>query len=545
LRQALAGLGRLGRFGLAVFDSNDLLPHSEAALVPAEEITSFLLADSTTPPAYGPLISVILASEDCETDGCDDLSAWLQNEEEGCPVAAVQLAQDIATQSWFERRVTSQGTALTRLDLTQFADAGRRDPSDLESLQRIAASAVRVARLHHSVLLVTGRHSLPEDLRSGFDRRILPEIQPKIRFLAVQGEGVWLTTISGHVLPIERGRLSAEERARIWMGRARALDVDLGPDPLRRIAATLRFTEPEIDAALRLYQPGTGLTGLQHASRTIARVGLPPSVRRVEAIYGWDDIVLPAPVVEQLRTISAHVVHSDQVLDDWGYRERMPYGHGVAALFTGSSGCGKTMAAQIVARDLGVQLLQVDLSKTVSKYIGETEKNLDAVFDAAEKSHAVLLFDEADALFGKRTEVRDAHDRYANVEVAYLLQRMEAYSGLALLTTNFRQNLDDAFTRRLRFIIEFPLPSTSDREKIWKLVFPDKAPKASDLDFSFLARRLELTGGNIQQIAIRAAFAAVEDGRIIAMTHVLAATRHELRRLGRHSEEKMLEAVAA
>ena len=240
-----------------------------------------------------------------------------------------------------------------------------------------------------------------------------------------------------------------------------------------------------------------------------------------------------------------HVRYSGEVLDDWGYRARMPYGHGVAALFSGPSGTGKTMAAQIIARELGVELFQVDLANTVSKYIGETEKNLDVVFNAAERAGAVLAFEEADALFGKRTEVRDAHDRYANLEVAYLLQRIEAYGGVTVLTSNLRQNLDSAFIRRFRFIVEFPVPDVADREAIWHRVFPPQAPIAEDVNFELLARQLNLTGGHIQQISIRAAFAAASGERVIDMRHVVEATREELRKLGMVHAEKSLPVVAA
>jgi SpoVK/Ycf46/Vps4 family AAA+-type ATPase len=191
------------------------------------------------------------------------------------------------------------------------------------------------------------------------------------------------------------------------------------------------------------------------------------------------------------------------------------------------------MAAQALARDLDTEAFVVDLSRVTSKYIGESEKNLDAVFSDAERAGAVLLFDEADALFGKRSEIKDAHDRYANIEVAYLLQRMEAFSGLAILSTNFRGNLDEAFLRRLRFVVEFPKPDADGREDIWRRCLPDSAPVADDVNLRLLARRLELTGGNIRQITVRAAFAAAADGEPeIAMRHVLHAARAELQKLG-------------
>jgi SpoVK/Ycf46/Vps4 family AAA+-type ATPase len=225
----------------------------------------------------------------------------------------------------------------------------------------------------------------------------------------------------------------------------------------------------------------------------------------------------------------------------------MQYGRGVAALFCGPSGTGKTMAAQAIARALDTEMYVVDLSRVVSKYVGESEKNLDVVFSDAERAAAVLLFDEADALFGKRSEIKDAHDRYANIEVAYLLQRMEAFAGLAILTTNFRRNMDDAFLRRLRFIVEFPKPTEGAREAIWRHCLPASAPVAEDVNLRLLARRLDLTGGNIRQITLRAAFAAAAEGaEAIEMRHVMSAARAELLKLGMTgAEQDMAELQAA
>jgi SpoVK/Ycf46/Vps4 family AAA+-type ATPase len=260
---------------------------------------------------------------------------------------------------------------------------------------------------------------------------------------------------------------------------------------------------------------------------------------------GWDDLVLPEALKAELHAIPVQVEQGAKVWEEWGFSRRVPYGQGVAALFAGPSGTGKTMAAQIIAAEMAVPLFHVDLAQTVSKYIGETEKALGRIFDAAEGAGAVLLFDEADALFGKRSEVRDAHDRYANIEVAYLLQRMEEYRGLAILTTNAKQNVDTAFLRRLRFVVDFPTPDAGDREKIWKSMFPSDAPLGEDVDLAFLAQRLALTGGNIQQIALRAAFdAAAENSKTINMGHVVAATRRELNKLGMQGTERLMVQVA-
>jgi SpoVK/Ycf46/Vps4 family AAA+-type ATPase len=241
-----------------------------------------------------------------------------------------------------------------------------------------------------------------------------------------------------------------------------------------------------------------------------------------------------------LREIVGQVRDAATVLDQWGFSGQMPYGRGIGALFSGPSGTGKTMAAQAIAKAIDAELYHVDLARIVSKYIGETEKNLDAVFTEAERGAAVLLFDEADALFGKRSDVKDAHDRYANIEVAYLLQRIESFAGLAILTTNFRRNIDQAFLRRFRFTIEFPQPDAAAREAIWQQCLPAEAPRADDLDFRFIARRLELSGGNIRQITVRAAFAAAAENKPIAMKHLVEATRAELVKIGMHQAEREL-----
>jgi SpoVK/Ycf46/Vps4 family AAA+-type ATPase len=242
--------------------------------------------------------------------------------------------------------------------------------------------------------------------------------------------------------------------------------------------------------------------------------------------------VLPADRKSQLIEIVDNVRLARVVLDEWKFGERLPYGRGVTALFFGPSGTGKTMAAMAIARRLDVQILRLDLSRVVSKYIGDTEKNIDRVFTDAQRTGAAILIDEADALLGKRSEVKDAHDRYANIEVAFLLQRMEAYEGLAILTSNMRQTLDPAFLRRLRFVMEFPRPDAEAREKIWRQCLPAETHTLTDASFRQLARKVDLTGGYIRQITLRAAFIAAAAGSRITLEHVAQATRAELAKLG-------------
>jgi SpoVK/Ycf46/Vps4 family AAA+-type ATPase len=258
-------------------------------------------------------------------------------------------------------------------------------------------------------------------------------------------------------------------------------------------------------------------------SQVTCNVG--PLAQRLTPSYSWDDIVLPADMMQQLCEIADQVVTRSQVYGKWGFGVRLTRGRGISALFSGPSGTGKTMAAEILARHLQLELYRIDLAGVVSKYVGESEKNLRTVFDAAEQSGAILFFDEADALFGKRTEVRDSHDRYANIEVNYLLQRMEEYRGLAILCTNRRSSLDRAFLRRLRFLVEFPFPDPESRRLIWQKSFPPEA-QVEQLDLETLAR-LEISGGNIHNIVLNAAFLAAGEQSSIGMRHLLHAARRE------------------
>jgi len=265
--------------------------------------------------------------------------------------------------------------------------------------------------------------------------------------------------------------------------------------------------------------------------RDQGRVPLESLAKRVSTSATWDDLILPRAQVALLHEITQHLRHRAKVYDEWGFGAASARGLGINALFWGASGTGKTMAAEVLANALQLDVFRIDLSAIVSKYIGDTEKNLRLIFDAAEESGAILLFDEADALFGKRSEVRDSHDRFANIEVGYLLQRMEAYRGLAILTTNLRDSLDPAFTRRIRFCLEFPFPDLQSRAAIWRRTFPEQMPSVG-LDHGRMAQ-LNVSGGSIRNIAIQSAFLAAEDGVPVSMSHVLRAARSEYEKLGR------------
>jgi SpoVK/Ycf46/Vps4 family AAA+-type ATPase len=300
-----------------------------------------------------------------------------------------------------------------------------------------------------------------------------------------------------------------------------AQQFDLGPQQIQQAAAAALAS-----ARLRNHeQPTLAGEDLWHGAKQLATQSMQQLAQQIQASYTFDDLVLPQDVMEQLREIAGQVMHRAEVYENWGFGAKLVRGRGVAALFSGPSGTGKTMAAEVLANHLGLDLYRIDLAGVISKYIGETEKNLRKVFDAAEQSGALLFFDEADALFGKRSEVRDSHDRYANIEVNYLLQRMEDYRGLAILATNMKSLLDQAFLRRLRFLVDFPFPDAAQRMRIWQQVFPPQARK-ENLDYSFLSR-LEIAGGNIRNIAINAAFLAASQKAPVRMDHVLHAARRE------------------
>jgi len=283
------------------------------------------------------------------------------------------------------------------------------------------------------------------------------------------------------------------------------------------------------------YMSGSNGSGPQidlwQACRSQVGADMEEVAQRIRLVHVIDDIVLPPDVLEQIQDIAAQVENRSRVYGTWGFGTRLARGAGVNALFSGVSGTGKTMAAEILAGRLGLDLYRIDLAGVVSKYIGETEKNLRRVFDAAERSGVVLFFDEADALFGRRSEVRDSHDRYANIEIDYLLQRMEDYRGLAILATNRKTALDRAFMRRLRFLVEFPFPDAASRLQIWKKAFPPEAP-LGDIDFENLSG-MELSGGSIRNVSLNAAFLAASEGRAIGMEHLRRAALREYSKLDR------------
>jgi hypothetical protein len=404
-----------------------------------------------------------------------------------------------------------------------------------------AAEIETLARLwqRESLLLPIALYLDATDAKGDADHGI----QPVSRLLDRLGGVVFLATrgvwpgLGKPSLPVDVAKPTAAEQQAAWTAAlgpyagevpgllAGQFNLDAGR--IVRIAESVRsgVTANDGDMHDRLWD--ACLTGTRPRIENLAQ--------RIDPRASWEDLVLPAAETGLLRQIADQVAQRSTVYEAWGFGAKMSRGLGITALFAGESGTGKTMAAEVLANHLRLNLYRIDLSSVVSKYIGETEKNLRQMFDAAEDGGCILFFDEADALFGKRSEVKDSHDRYANIEVNYLLQRIEAYGGLAILATNMKSSLDPAFLRRLRFVLNFPYPGTAERKAIWQKVFPAGAP-TEGLDFDRLAR-LNVTGGHIHNIALNTAFLAARAGTAITMPLILAAARTEFRKLDRSINE--------
>ena len=347
------------------------------------------------------------------------------------------------------------------------------------------------------------------------------------------------------VVPISFLMPNMAERRNCWQTNLAARGLEITHEELDRLAETFRLTPEQItDAAAtvrnRVIGHQAGETAEQKigaalfaAAREQSGSNLARLAVKIDPVHKWKDIILPADALAQLREICHCVAHRQKVFSEWGFGRKLTVGKGITALFAGPSGTGKTMAAEIIANELGLDLYKIDLSMVVSKYIGETEKNLSVIFQEAQDSNAILFFDEADALFGKRSEVRDAHDRYANIEIAYLLQKMDEYEGIVILATNLRNNIDEAFTRRMQATVDFPFPEEDYRREIFERIFPNAAPMNSDIDFAPLARQFKVTGGNIKNIALHAAFLAAADDKPIGMPEIIRATKREFQKIGK------------
>ena len=439
------------------------------------------------------------------------------------------LIQICGVDEFTRRSIAAAGCAVAGLHC--FAIGADAIPSNTNELEGLIRLWEREAALTSSALYVDAESMDSSDKRN---EAVVRRFLERVRGPLILSTSYRWRPLRRAVLSIDARKPTAEEQRETWekaVGAETALRLN---GQLGRLVTQFNLNAPAIRASVleagnNAESENSLATELWNASRAQARLRLDDLAQRIDPIAKWHDLVLPADELNQLREIGSHVAYRTMVYNSWGFGALSARGLGISALFAGSSGTGKTMAAEVLANDLSLDLYRIDLSSVVSKYIGETEKNLRRVFDAAEDGGAILFFDEADALFGKRSEVKDSHDRYANIEINYLLQRMESYRGLAVLATNRKGDLDPAFLRRVRFVVNFPFPDSAMRAEIWRRIFPPGTP-TDELDVGKLAR-LKMAGGNIRNIALNAAFLAAANSEKVSMSHLQRAARSECAKL--------------
>jgi SpoVK/Ycf46/Vps4 family AAA+-type ATPase len=422
-----------------------------------------------------------------------------------------------------------------RIDLAGIVAEGR-------IADRVAA-ALREVALRDAAAIIDGGAAIDRDVPRAVVHAIADgtaELAVPVVF-AFTGHPSWLIEAVPALIEIDVPAPMFRERLELW--RRALAGAAIAADDLEVVASRYAFTGATIARAAhravqtaRLRdpeQPQVTLDDLGDSARLMFSHRLGAMAQRIPIGFSWSDLVLPRDTQEAVREVVRFARYRSFLLEDWGFAAKLPYGRGVSAIMAGPPGTGKTMVAQLLAKELGYDLYRIDLSQVVNKYIGETEKNLARIFDEAETSHAVLFFDEADALFAKRTDVKSANDRYANLEVNYLLQRMETFDGVTLLATNLEQGLDDAFKRRVRFSILFELPEEAERKKLWISMFPPRVPLAPNIDWDLMAKRFEMAGGYIKKAALRAALIAAEARRPITTADLIEAARQEYREMGR------------
>lgn len=438
-------------------------------------------------------------------------------------LSVVQLCGDEVSS---KRDIASAACAALGLNLKVLSSSSiPSGPDEVEALIRLWE---REAALSSSALLIDCEEMDTTD--PAHERSVNRVIESMSGVLVVSGRERRRTG-KRPVITIDVSKPAPDEQREIWQNMLGKKASDLNGhlevlvSQFNLNTATIRNTCVELMGSMSDDDKTISGNVLWDACRMQSRTGMDDLAQRIEPAATWDDLVLPEMQRQILREIALHVRQRSRVYKNWGFAGKGSRGLGISALFVGASGTGKTMTAEVLANELQLDLYRIDLSQIVSKYIGETEKNLRRVFYAAEEGGAILLFDEADALFGKRSEVKDSHDRYANIEVSYLLQRMETYHGLAILTTNMKSALDTAFLRRIRFIVQFPFPDAAQRAEIWGRIFPSSTP-TENIDANMLSR-LNVAGGNIYNIALNAAFLAANAGEPVRMIHLLQAARTE------------------
>ncbi|MGW8572546.1 ATP-binding protein [Streptomyces niveus] len=523
-RARLAARSPLRAGGLLLVEDLERPFLSRALRVP-DRVTAHLLGDDTPDPRLADLMAPWQAVR-----GVGDPAPLAAVLADGVRLAYLSEDQGGAGTALAASALTAAGLGVLGLDLARLAE----DPAPADAIRAL----VREARLTNAGLVCAPLDAVSRD-HPHLLRLLTATHVPAILVGRTPWDASWsvsppLLLHAPRVEPSARGALWTEAYER-W-----------SPAPLPpaieadHLLAPFLLTPEQITGAARGAAQTARLAGgeltpdhVRRGARAQNAAGLDRLARRIEPTVTWRDLVLPPDTHTQLRELTARARHRDRVLGEWGMRPGGGRGRGVSALFAGDSGTGKTMSAEVIASDLGLDLYTVDLATVIDKYVGETEKNLERIFTEAAGVNGVLLFDEADAIFGKRSDVKDAHDRYANVESAYLLQRMESFDGLAILSTNLRANLDDAFTRRLDLVIDFPIPDPTQRLLLWERCLGPLLPRGADLDLPFCAENFELAGGNIRSIAITSAYLAADTSEPVTMTTLIHAIQREYQKLGR------------
>ncbi|MBL8392588.1 MAG: ATP-binding protein [Candidatus Accumulibacter sp.] len=555
-RRHLAATAPLTRHGLLslLVDPQQVRPPLLAQYLKLDgQIISYLLAEDTLDAR---LTSFCQWAEPAATLAELPVGAELQQALPGLAMQARERRRSLRLHFQGPRGIGKRRVAEALAHLLEapllVADLARA-PAAVEEFEAALTALLHAALLQEAVLYCTGIDVLLDERRIREHHELLARIERHQGMVILAGSQAWRradANLAMQVVPFPA--LDSCERQTYLQRCLAASGVALAAAELDALAGRLQLTPEQISGTVadavnlalwRATRTATGSDKAGNSQPTLAEFftaargqsdhHLRDLARKITPRYTWDDLVLPADELAQLHEICQQAKQRHIVYEQWGFGRKLALGKGLNVLFSGPPGTGKTMAGDVIANELSLTLYKIDLSQVVSKYIGETEKNLERIFTAAQNTNAILFFDEADALFGKRSEVRDAHDRYANIEVGYLLQKMEEYEGVAILATNLRAHMDDAFVRRMHAIVEFQFPDEMLRRRIWEVVFPREAPLAEDVDFAVLAREVKLAGGNIRNIALTAAFYAADAGETIGMSHLLRAARREHQKIGR------------
>jgi len=529
VRRALLAAGTLAREGLVLAAAN-------RAFDAAPGLAGWLLGLPYDEPALADILRTDVVRESHAPEGLARLvdgaaASWREARGER-PVFVLTGRAGTGRGTVAAYLASVLGKPLLRLDLAGVRELDARQPRAVRLCQRLEGALLCI---EHADTLWATDGTARGDARAWLEA-LRWSGEPVV--LTLSPDAPWRDWLAGlRICALELGAPARGARIAAWQRALGDIGLDADAGTVEALGERFTLTPGQIAVAAREAADAPGAADVRErlfaAARSQSSHALARLAQHVATPHGWDDLVLPESTAERLREIAAAVRQRARVYDEWGFARRLGAAQGIKVLFAGASGTGKTMAAAVVARDLGLDLYRIDLSAVVSKYIGETEKNLDRIFRAAATSDAILFFDEADALFGKRSEVKDAHDRYANIEVAYLLQKLEEHAGPVFLASNLARNIDDAFARRMHYVVEFPLPDERHRERMWRGMFPREAPLAPDVDFAFLAKQFRLTGGDIRNVVLNAAFLAAQAGGPLGMRELVSALRHQLIKQGR------------